>query len=99
MTSKGVIHLDTTYFGRNIDIFLALESQTGILLYMKHIANKHVSDYENAVSHILSSGYEIKEIVIDGLQKFFDLSDYPIQMTRINLPQGLRHGRRNGMTS
>ncbi len=69
MTRKGVIHLDATYFGSNMDIFLALESQTGSLLYMKHIANEHVSDYENTVSHILSSEYEIKGTVIDGLQK------------------------------
>lgn len=61
MTGKGVIHLDATYFGRNTGVLLALESQTGRLLYMKHIAHEHISDYVDAVSHILSSGYEIKE--------------------------------------
>lgn len=86
MTGRGVIHLDATYFGRNTGVLLALESQSGKLLYMKHIAHEHVSDYEDAVSHILSSGYEIRGVVIDGLQKLFSvLSNYPIQMCQFHM--------------
>ena len=45
---SGVIHLDATYFGRNTGVLLALESGSGRLLYMKHIAHEHISDYEDA---------------------------------------------------
>ncbi|EKC48314.1 hypothetical protein OBE_15253, partial [human gut metagenome] len=50
---SGVIHLDATYFGRNTGVLLALESGSGRLLYMKHIAHEHISDYEDAVKHIV----------------------------------------------
>ena len=46
--------MDATYFGRNTGILVALESGSGRLLYMAHIAHEHISDYEAAVSHILS---------------------------------------------
>lgn len=86
IAGRGVIHLDATYFGRNTGVLLVLESQSGKLLYMKHIAHEHVSDYEDAVSHILSLGYEIRGVVIDGLQKLFSvLSDYPIQMCQFHM--------------
>lgn len=64
---SGVVHLDATYFGRNTGVLLALESGSGRLLYMKHIAHEHISDYEDAVNHIRQNGYIIKGIVIDGL--------------------------------
>ena len=48
---SGVIHLDATYFGRNTGVLLALESGSGRLLYMKHIAHEPISEYEDAVKH------------------------------------------------
>lgn len=79
-------HLDATYFGRNTGVPLTLESGTGRLLYMKHIAHEHISDYEEAVRHIVGCGYLILEIVIDGLQKLFVvLSEYRIQMCRFHM--------------
>ena len=57
---SGVIHLDATYFGRNTGVLLALESGSGRLLYMKHIAHEHISDYEDAVKHIVGCGYAIQ---------------------------------------
>lgn len=86
LSGTGVIHMDATYFGRNTGVLLVLESQTGRLLYMKHIAHEHVSDYEDAISYIISCGYVIKGVVIDGLQKLFSvLSDYPIQMCQFHM--------------
>lgn len=82
----GVIHIDATYFGRNTGVLLALESVTGRLLYMKHIAHEHISDYEEAIHHINSCGYEIRGVVIDGLQKLFVvLSGYKIQMCQFHM--------------
>ena len=82
----GVVHLDATYFGRNTGVLLALESGTERLLYMKHIAHEHISDYEEAVRHIVGCGYLILGIVIDGLQKLFVvLSEYRIQMCQFHM--------------
>ena len=86
VSGEGVVHMDATYFGRNTGVLVALESDSGRLLYMAHIAHEHISDYEAAVAHILSSGYKIKGIVIDGLQKLFDvLADYKIQMCQFHM--------------
>lgn len=82
----GVVHLDATYFGRNTGVLLALESGTGRLLYMKHIAHEHISDYEDAVRHIAGCGYHIQGVVIDSLQKLFAvLAKHKIQMCQFHL--------------
>lgn len=83
---SGVVHLDATYFGRNTGVLLAQESGTGRLLYMSHIAHEHISDYQEAVNHIVGCGYVIQGIVIDGLQKLFTaLSEYKIQMCQFHM--------------
>lgn len=83
---NGVVHLDATYFGRNTGVLLALESGTGRLLYMKHIAHEHISDYEDAVNHIVGCGYHINGIVIDGFQKLFiTFAEYKIQMCQFHM--------------
>lgn len=86
VTGSGVVHLDATYFGRNTGVLLALESGTGRLLYMQHIAHEHISDYEDAINHIVSTGYQVQGVVIDGLQKLFTvLSEYKIQMCQFHM--------------
>lgn len=83
---NGVVHLDATYFGRNTGVLLALESGTGRLLYMKHIAYEHISDYEDAVNHIVGCGYLINGIVIDGFQMLFiTFAEYKIQMCHFHM--------------
>lgn len=86
ITGSGVVHLDATYLGRNTGVLLALESGTGRLLYMQHIAHEHISDYEDAINHIVSTGYQIQGVVIDGLQKLFTvLAEYRIQMCQFHM--------------
>ena len=83
---SGVIHIDATYFGRNTGVLLALESESGKLLYMKHIAHERVSGYLDAVNHIVRCGYTIQGIVIDGFQKLFTaLSEYNLQMCQFHM--------------
>lgn len=83
---SGVVHLDATYFGRNTGVLLALESGSGRLLYMKHIAHEHISDYEDAVTHIRQNGYDLKGVVVDGLQKLFTVfGEYRIQMCQFHM--------------
>lgn len=86
LSGHGTIHIDATYFGRNTGVLLALESGSGRLLYMEHIAHEHISDYETAVNHIKSTGYVIDGIVIDGLPKLFEFfSEYLIQMCQFHM--------------
>ena len=86
ISGSGMVHLDATYFGRNTGVLLALEAGSGRVLYMAHIAHEHISDYEDAVRHISEQGYNIKGIVIDGLQKLFvALGEYPIQMCQFHM--------------
>lgn len=83
---SGVVHLDATYFGRNAGVLLALESGTGRLLYMRHIAHERASDYEDAVRHIAGCGYAIQGIVVDGVRKLFTaLPGYRIQMCQFHM--------------
>lgn len=86
-----MIHIDATYFGRNTGVLLALESGTGRILYMKHIAHEHISDYEDAIEYIVGCGYNIQGIVIDGIQKLFTvLSKYNIQMCQFHMVEIIR---------
>lgn len=78
------------FYGTLLSLFrawlLVLESGSGRLLYMKHIAHEHISDYEDAVKHIVGCGYAIQGIVIDGFQKLFTvLSEYRIQMCQFHM--------------
>ncbi len=82
----GVIHLDATYFGRNVGVMTALEAGTGRVLYVSHIAHERVSDYVTAVESIESRGYVVTGIVVDGMQKLFKtFSDRKLQMCQFHM--------------
>ena len=86
ISGHGVIHIDATYFGRNTGVLIAIESYTGRLLYMSHIAHEHVQDYVNAINYIKSSGYVIDGIVLDGVQALFSIfAEYKIQMCQFHM--------------
>lgn len=86
ISGHGTVHIDATYFGRNTGVLVAIESGSGRLLYMSHIAHEHVDDYETAITHIETSGYHIDGIVIDGLPKLFTVfSRYKIQMCQFHM--------------
>lgn len=86
VSGSGVVHLDATYFGRNCGVLVALEGQSGRLLYMKQILHEHIGDYEEAVNHIVSQGYTIRGIVIDGQRKLFTVfAGYPVQMCHFHM--------------
>ncbi len=86
VAGHGTIHIDATYFGRNAGVLAAIESGSGRLLYMAHIAHEHIDDYQAAVNHIEASGYHIDGIVIDGLPKLFAVfSNYKIQMCQFHM--------------
>lgn len=59
----GVVHIDATYFGRNTGVLLALESGSGRLLYMQHIAHEHMSDYETAVTNDAQAAASARRLI------------------------------------
>ena len=91
LLGEGFVHLDVTYWGRNFGVLLALDSQTGMPLYMAFVKSETVKDYEDAVCSIKVRGYVIRGIVIDGKQSLFKtFSDYPIQMCQFHMKQIVR---------
>lgn len=91
VSGRGVIHIDATYFGRNNGLLLVLESSSGQLLYMQHISHEHISDYETAILHLESCGYDIKGVVLDGNTELFSrLQRYPIQMCQFHFVSIIR---------
>lgn len=86
----GVIHIDVTYFGRNNGAMIVLET-SGEVLYVKCIKHERIQDYMDAVETLVSQGYRIDGIVIDGIQQLFSvLSRYPIQMCQYHMAAIIR---------
>lgn len=88
LVGHGFVHLDVTYWGRNDGILVALDSQTGMVLYLTFVKHERVADYVDAVSSIESRGYKIDGIIIDGMQSLFNVfSSYKIQMCQFHMKQ------------
>lgn len=82
----GVVNIDATYFGRNCGVIVALDTNTGKPLYMKHISHEHISDYVDAVHEIEKNGYVLDGMVIDGIQSLFkEFANYKIQMCHYHM--------------
>ena len=88
LVGHGFVHLDATYWGRNDGVLVALDSQTGMILYLTFIKHERVSDYLDAIASIEEMGYKVDGIIIDGLQTLFSqLSAYRIQMCQFHMKQ------------
>ena len=88
LCGSGFLHLDTTYWGRDFGVLLALDNATGFPLYIAFVKSETVKDYEDAVESVKERGYVIDGIVIDGKQALFKtFSGYPIQMCQFHMKQ------------
>ena len=88
---SGFVHLDATYWGRNWGILLAIDDGTGGILYIAFIKHETTLSYVDAVMAIVSAGYTIKGIIIDGKTELFAaLNRYPIQMCQFHALQIVR---------
>ncbi len=88
---SGFVHLDATYWGRNWGILLAIDDGTGGILYIAFIKHETTLSYVDAVTAIVSAGYTIKGIIIDGKTELFAaLNRYPIQMCQFHALQIVR---------
>ena len=84
----GYIHLDATYWGHNWGILLALNEETGKVLYLAFIKHETIADYQLAIEEIIIAGYQIKGIIIDGKKELFGIfRHYPIQMCQFHMYQ------------
>ena len=78
---KGFLLLDTTYFGRNWGVLVAMEAQTGRVLHRKYISHERLMDYTECVSVIEQQGFIVQGMVIDGMRGLFQaFSPYQVQM-------------------
>lgn len=91
LSGSGFVHLDTTYWGHNWGVLLAIDEVAGSPLYVAFINHEKVQNYKDAVSSIEARGYHIKGIVIDGMKSLFEeFSAYKIQMCQFHMKQIVR---------
>lgn len=83
---SGFVHLDATYWGRNWGIVLAIDEATGDVLYLAFIKHETIQAFVDAIAAIVTAGYAIKGIIIDGKVELFSaFADYPIQMCQFHM--------------
>lgn len=91
LSGSGFVHLDTSYWGHNWGVLLALDDATGGPLYVAFIRHERLQDYREAVSSVEARGFHIRGIVIDGMQSLFgEFSAYKIQMCQFHMQQIIR---------
>lgn len=77
----GFLLLDTTYFGRNWGVLVAMDAQSGQVLYRTYVKRERIKDYLECVQFIESQGFVVKGMVIDGMRGLFQaFSKYQVQM-------------------
>lgn len=85
---QGYVHIDVTYWGHNDGLMLALDAQSGDVLYLSFIKHETLQDYRDAVQAIEEAGYRILGIIIDGMPCLFaEFQRFPIQMCRFHMLQ------------
>jgi hypothetical protein len=85
---SGFVHLDATYWGRNWGIILAIDEATGDVLYLAFIKHETIQAFVDAIAAIVTAGYTIKGIIVDGKPELFSaFADYPIQMCQFHMIQ------------
>ena len=91
LEGSGFVHLDTTYWGHNWGVLLALEDGTGAPLYVAFIRHETVQDYKDAIYSIEKRGFAVRGTVIDGMKSLFaEFSRYKVQMCQFHMQQIVR---------
>ena len=65
---KGVLLMDTTYWGRNWGLLVMMDAQSGIVIWRKYLKQERLADYKEGVEYLESKGYFVDAIVCDGLK-------------------------------
>lgn len=68
------IIMDVTYFGRSWGMMVVIDANTHIPIYVHEvIGTEKTADYEQAIHHLLKSGFIIQAAVIDGRKGVKDM--------------------------
>ena len=85
LPKRGIVLMDTTYWGRNWGLLLMLDSERSKVIWRKYVSHERLCDYKEGIDYLRKQGYEIKGIVCDGLRGIFQLfSEYPVQMCQFH---------------
>ena len=85
LPKRGIVLMDTTYWGRNWGLLIMLDSESSRVLWRKYVSHERLCDYKEGTDYLRKQGYEIKGIVCDGLRGIFQmLSEYPVQMCQFH---------------
>ncbi len=85
---SGFVHIDATYWGRNFGVLLAVDNQSGAVLYLAFIKHENAEDYRTAIGSIEARHYKIKGIIVDGNRHLSSLfKGYSIQMCQFHMRQ------------
>lgn len=91
LSGTGFVHIDATYWGRNSGILLALDSESGGVLYLAFIRHESISDYAAALQSVEQRGYAVKGVVVDGIKGLFEtFSGHKVQMCQFHMKQIVR---------
>lgn len=83
--SKGVLLMDTTYWGRNWGLLVIMDAQSGIVIWRKYLKQERLADYKEGVEYLESKGYCVDGIVCDGLKGMFQqFSHHKVQMCQFH---------------
>lgn len=82
---KGVLLMDTTYWGRNWGLLVIMDAHSGIVIWRKYLKQERLADYKEGVEYLESKGYFVDGIVCDGLKGMFQqFSHQKVQMCQFH---------------
>jgi hypothetical protein len=71
LPSGGVVLIDTTCFGKDWDVVVAMDALSRKKLWRKYVRHERVADYQEGIEIVQSNGYQIFGIVCDGFRGIF----------------------------
>jgi hypothetical protein len=82
---KGVVVLDTTYFGRGCGVIVLKDVATGINLFAAPLKQETTAFYQAALKEVQRGHYRVEAIVCDGHRGLFSaFGDIPVQMCQFH---------------
>lgn len=88
ISGGGYVHLDTTYWGHNWGVLLALDNASRKPLYLEFISHETIDGYLEALDSIEKRGFKIRGIIIDGKKGLFNrLLDRRLQMCQYHMKE------------
>lgn len=88
---SGFVHIDATYYSQKEGLLVALEANSGRLLYAKQIGPERAADYTEAIEDVRARGYDVKGLILDGNKGVFGaFPDLSRQMCLVHMKRIIR---------